>query len=501
MDLISQLQQNDLLRYAVLIGYFVVLSILSFYGVHRYQLVYLYFKHRHKRPQPLGRLEEAPRVTVQLPLYNEVYVVERLIDSVCALDYPKDRLQIQVLDDSNDDTRRIAADKVREYAQQGFDIEYVHREDRSGFKAGALQHGMKSASGEFILIFDADFVPRPEMLQRTLDYFSDPRVGMVQVRWGHLNWDYSLLTRVQSILLDGHFVLESGTRNLSGRFFNFNGTAGVWRRQAIEEAGGWQHDTLTEDLDLSYRAQLAGWKFVFLSDFTAPAEIPVDMNSFKSQQFRWAKGSIQTARKMLPRILKANLPARLKLEAFYHLTANISYPLMILLSLLLFPALVMRLEHGWIELMLIDLPLFTAATFSVSSFYLVSQREIYPDWRRRIKILPLVLGVGIGLSINNARAVLEGIFKVDSPFVRTPKYSIRKGMDGWRGKRYRARVGWAPLLEIVLGLYYLAVIFYAVGHSHFATLPFLMLFAGGYLYTGWLSLSQSLSLLRPSFGR
>ncbi|HSR67658.1 MAG TPA: cellulose synthase family protein [Acidobacteriota bacterium] len=486
---------------SILAAYFLVLCILSIYGLHRYQLVYLHHKYRHRVPKPEGRLDKQPRVTVQLPLYNEVYVVERLIDAVCRLDYPRHLLEIQVLDDSDDETRQVARRRVRHYAAKGFDIHYLRRPDREGFKAGALHYGLKKAKGEFIAIFDADFVPHPDTLQRTLDYFSDSQVGMVQVRWDHINGDYSLLTKVQSILLDGHFVLESATRHRSGRFFNFNGTAGIWRRQAIEEAGSWQHDTLTEDLDLSYRAQLKGWKFVFISDFTAPAEIPVDVNSFKSQQYRWAKGSIQTARKLLPRLLRSRLPARLKVEAFYHLTANVCYPLMVLLSLLLFPALIIRVQHGWLELVLIDLPLFAAATFSVSSFYVVSQRAVHRDWLSRLRYLPMVLSTGIGLSVNNAKAVMEGLLGIDSEFIRTPKFSIRQSGDRWTDKRYRARIGLAPLIEITLGLLFAGVIFYAFNHGHYASLPFLILFMNGFLYIGALSLWQPLQNLRQALLR
>src|SRR5262245_34069813 len=280
----------------ILVVYFFVLSILAIYGWHRYYLVYLYMKNKGKVPvaPPLPASDQLPRVTIQLPIFNEMYVADRLIDAVCEMDYPRDRLEIQVLDDSTDETTGIAELAVRRHAARGFNISYLHRVDRTGYKAGALEAGLKEASGEFVAIFDSDFIPPADFLTRTLPHFStDPKIGMVQARWGHINQDYSLLTKIQSILLDAHFVLEHGGRNRAGCFFNFNGTAGIWRRAAIESAGGWQHDTLTEDLDLSYRAQLAGWRFVFLPDVVSPAEVPVEMNSFKSQQHRWAKGSIQ----------------------------------------------------------------------------------------------------------------------------------------------------------------------------------------------------------------
>jgi len=313
---------------------------------------------------------------------------------------------------------------------------------------------------------------------------------MVQARWGHINQDYSLLTKIQAILLDGHFVLEHGGRNRSGRFFNFNGTAGIWRRAAIDDAGGWQHDTLTEDLDLSYRAQLRGWRFVFVSDVIAPAEVPVEMNAFKQQQFRWAKGSIQTCRKLLPTILRSKQPLGVKAEAFFHLTANFNYPFMCVLSVLMFPAMVIRYNMGWYEMLLIDVPLFFAATFSVCNFYMVCQREIHSDWRTRIKYLPFLMSIGIGLSINNTRAVIEALFNKQSEFTRTPKYRIEGDGDEWVGKKYRQSVAVQPLIELALGLYFTATVFYALANQIYGTVPFLVLFQIGFLYTGLLSIVQ-----------
>src|SRR5436189_824273 len=348
--------------------YFFVLIILAVYGWHRYYLVWLYIRHRSNQPKAGPPLHPMPVVTIQLPLYNEMYVADRLISSVCAIDYPRECLEIQVLDDSTDETRSIAESTVRRFASQGVDIKYFYRPDRAGYKAGALEAGLKVARGEFVAIFDADFIPSADFLIRLMPHFGDARVAMVQARWGHINQDYSLLTKIQSILLDGHFILEHGGRNRGGRFFNFNGTAGVWRRTAIDTAGGWQHDTLTEDLDLSYRAQLAGWQFLFLPDLVTPAELPVEMNAFKSQQHRWAKGSIQTGMKLLPRILRSPLPARGKIEAFFHLSANFNYLLMSLLSILMFPAMWVRYTMGWTEMLIIDVPLFCAATASICNF-------------------------------------------------------------------------------------------------------------------------------------
>jgi cellulose synthase/poly-beta-1,6-N-acetylglucosamine synthase-like glycosyltransferase len=476
----------------ILAAYFFILCILAVYGWHRYYLVFLYMKHRQNVPGLLPEPDPLPVVTIQLPIYNEMYVVNRLIESVLAMDYPRHLLEIQVLDDSTDETREIAELAVLRHAEQGFDIKYIHRVDRTGYKAGALDAGLKVARGEFVAIFDADFIAPADFLRRTVPQFADPKVGMVQARWGHINRNYSLLTRVQAILLDGHFVLEHGSRNRAGCFFNFNGTAGIWRTSVIADAGGWQHDTLTEDLDLSYRAQLRGWRFVFMQDLVSPAEVPVEMNAFKSQQHRWAKGSIQTCRKVLPRILQSDLPLLVKAEAFFHLTANFNYLLMVLLSLLMFPSMYVRYNMGWTEMMLIDVPLFFAATFSVFNFYMVCQRELFPDtWKSRLKYLPFVMSIGIGLCINNARAVIEALMHKESgEFARTPKYGIERDSDDWQGKKYHQIDLAQPLIECALGLYFTTTVFYALANGIYGTLPFLVLFQVGFLYTGLLSIVQ-----------
>jgi cellulose synthase/poly-beta-1,6-N-acetylglucosamine synthase-like glycosyltransferase len=474
----------------ILASYFFVLVVLAVYGWHRYYLVYLYMKNKDRQPEPIARFDALPPVTIQLPIYNEMYVADRLIDAVCALDYPHELLEIQVLDDSTDETRSVAEQAVRRNAARGIDIKYRHRTDRTGFKAGALEAGLEAARGEYIAIFDADFIPPCAFLQRTIHYFTNPKVGMVQARWGHINQDYSLLTKIQSILLDGHFVLEHGSRNRGGLFFNFNGTAGIWRRTAIEDAGGWQHDTLTEDLDLSYRAQLRGWQFVFLQDLVAPAEVPVEMNAFKSQQHRWAKGSIQTCRKLLPRILQSSLPLPVKAEAFFHLSANFNYLLMCVLSVLMAPSMVIRYNMGWYEMLLIDVPLFFAATASVANFYMVCQRELHSDWTTRLKYLPFLMSIGIGLTVNNTKAVLEALFNRQGEFARTPKYRIERSEDEWIGKKYRQNFTVQPMIELGLGLYFTATVFYALSNGIYGTLPFLVLFQIGFLYTGLLSIVQ-----------
>ena len=485
---IYQLNGFDL---AIMIPYFLVLGVLAAYGLHRYWLVYCYSKYRSNIPAEPPAPAEWPKVTIQLPIYNERYVIERLVEAISRLEYPPGLLEVQVLDDSNDETQEVARACVERYRALGLDIRYLHRANREGYKAGALAEGLKTASGEFIAIFDADFQPCPDFLRRTLPYFSEPNIAMAQARWTYLNRDYSPLTEVESILLDGHFVIEHGARARSGRFFNFNGTAGIWRRNAIDDAGGWQHDTLTEDTDLSYRAQLRGWKFLYLPEIECPSELPVEMNAFKSQQARWAKGLMQTAKKILPKVLRADVPAGVKAEAFFHLTANISYPLMVVLSTLLLPAMIVRFYQGWVQMLLIDLPLFLASSCSISGFYLTAQRALYPKtWTRTIMYLPFVMAVGIGLSVRNAKAVLEAIFGVQSEFARTPKYRIEGQGGTWRRKSYRNRAGWMPYVEVGLGLYFAATVYYSIQNENYFTAPFLILFVWGYLYTGLMSLGQ-----------
>src|SRR5579864_640230 len=479
---------------ALLVPYFVVLILLASYGLHRYILVYLYYKNRKNHTsEPATRFEDLPRVTVQLPMFNEQFVAERLIESVCKLKYPREKLDIQVLDDSTDETVEVVRNLVERYAALGHPITYHHRTNREGFKAGALAEGMKTAKGEFIAIFDADFTPPEDFLLKVVHHFSDAKIGMVQTRWTHINRNYSFLTEVEAILLDGHFVLEHSGRARSGVFFNFNGTAGMWRRRAIEEAGGWQHDTLTEDTDLSYRAQLKGWKFIYLQEVECPAELPVEMTAFKTQQARWAKGLIQTAKKILPQVMRSNQPWRVKLEAWYHLTANISYPLMIALSVLLLPAMIIRFYQGWFQMLYIDLPLFLASSFSISSFYLVSQKVLFPkSWYRCFLYLPFLMALGIGLTITNSRAVLEALFGKHSAFTRTPKYRVVSKADKARARVYRRRLGWVPWIELLIGTYFVLTVYYAVENENFVTVPFLLLFVIGYWYTGLMSLFQGM---------
>ena len=480
------------IRWPLLAVYFFILVMLAVYGMHRWHLLWLYRRHRGDVHLPPRRFAdtELPTLTVQLPMYNERYVAERLIDAACAIDYPRDRLEIQVLDDSTDETAKIARDAVERWRARGIDVRYLHRTDRSGYKAGALAAGMRSARGELVAVFDADFVPAADFARRLVDPFSDPTVGMVQARWGHLNRDHSALTRVQAMFLDGHFVIEHTARNRSGRFFNFNGTAGIWRRTCIEDAGGWQHDTLTEDLDLSYRAQLRGWTFVYLPDHVAPAELPEEMSAFKSQQHRWAKGSIQTARKLLPTILRSGLPRRVKLEATFHLTANAGYLLMVALALLVGPAVWLRRDISPWLLAAVDLPLFTLSSVSVAAFYLAAHRAALDRARGPLRWIPFLMAVGIGLSINNARAVVEALRGKVSEFRRTPKYALTRG-GSLATRSYRGRVNRDTWIELALALYFGAVVVLAALTGLWAALPFLALFLGGYGYTAGATLAQS----------
>jgi cellulose synthase/poly-beta-1,6-N-acetylglucosamine synthase-like glycosyltransferase len=480
------------LRTVVLASYFGALALLTLYGAHRWHLLWLYARHRRNAPRPAGDPGARPRLTVQIPLFNEMYVARRAIEAVAALDWPADRLEIQVLDDSTDATSAIVADTVARLRARGCNAVHVKRDARTGYKAGALAAGLATASGEFVAVFDADFVPAPDFARRLIGHFADPSVGMVQARWGHLNREGSALTRAQSILLDGHFVIEHAARNRSGRFFNFNGTAGIWRKACIDDAGGWQHDTLTEDLDLSYRAQIRGWRFVFVHDTVAPAELPIEMGAFKTQQHRWAQGSVQTAIKLLPGIVGGPLPLRVKLESCFHLTANAGYVLMLVLAALIGPAVWYRRGIGAVQLAVVDLPLILLSLGSIATFYLVSQREAYGRWRDAWRYLPVLMAVGIGISVNNARAVLKGLIRRDLEFRRTPKYALdATGPDALASRRYRAGRNADTWIELALGLYFAVLVALALGDGLWGAVPFLALFAGGFLYTALLTIRQA----------
>jgi len=493
--------------------YIGLLLVIAFYGLHRYVLVYLYIKYRNKAYQPKGKFEDLPRVTIQLPMFNEDVVAERIIRATCQIDYPLDKLEIQVLDDSTDHSADIARAACEQWAAKGYPIKYIHRTNRVGYKAGALADALPQASGEFIAIFDADFVPPRDILHNCVQFFTDDKIGMVQVRWDHLNRDASLLTNCQAIFLDGHFVIEHTARNRSGRFMHFNGTAGVWRRTTIDDAGGWEHDTLTEDLDLSYRAQLKGWQFVYLPQVCAPAELPPEMISFKQQAHRWTKGSMQTAIKLLYRVLKSkHLSYRIKLEAFFHLTNTVVYPLMTLLTLMMYPVFFGYYHHIQAPLkahtwghFLFFASLFILATCSASTFFVFAQGELLgkqAGWKT-ILYLPALMSLGVGVGLNNTKAVFEaiwcGIRGTSAEFVRTPKYGVT-GNKKWRQARvFTAKKLWLPILEIAFGTYMVVCIaislWYGFGYS---TIPFLMIFAGGYFYVGFSSLYVMLRMHRDA---
>lgn len=477
--------------------YIPVLIGLSLFGFHRWCMVYLFWKNWKNPPKPKARLEKLPLVTVQLPIFNELHVVRRLVDSVAALDYPKELLQIQILDDSTDETREICQAEETKLRIAGFDVELIHRVDRTGFKAGALEHGMSSAKGDFIFILDADFIPPPGVLHELVHYFTDEKIGLVQTRWGHINRDYSLLTKIQAIFLDGHLVVEQVARSRAGRFFNFNGTGGIWRKQTIIDAGGWEHDTLTEDLDLSYRAQMKGWKFIFLNDVVTPAELPVDMNGFKSQQHRWTKGSIQTCRKLFGPIWKSDLPLLIKLEASVHLTSNFAYLLLLFLCVLNFPGMDKGLADWMgptVKTWLVDIPVLALTSLSVGMFYLTSQMGAHPtSWWKKVLYLPGALALGIGMAINNTRGVLEAIFRKESPFVRTPKYGIENKSHAWKKTaKYKSLKSLGLGLEFLLALYFTGLLIYGILKNQWFSVPFYALFAFGFSYVVLGSLPQLL---------
>ena len=483
-----------------LVAYFIILICMAGYGCHRLLMVLLYLIHRKHKPQPAGQWEELPVVTVQLPMFNEKFVVEGLLKKVTAIDWPKDKLEIQILDDSTDDTYDLCQQQVELYRQQGFDIVCLHRTDRTGFKAGALEAADAVAKGEFLLILDADFRPEPDILRVTMPYFTDEKIALVQTRWGHINRQKNLLTRLQSIFLDGHFALEQTCRNRSGRFFTFNGTAGVWRKCAIFDGGGWEHDTITEDMDLSYRVQMKGWKFVYLNDYVTPAELPEDMDGFKAQQHRWTKGCIQVCQKMLFTIWRSNAPLKAKMEATTHLTCNYSYLALILLCVLVMPIALGAIkpwgEWQWnsMQMMLLTSVLFFFASVTVMMFYVVAEAIVKP--RRWWMVFPLIiplLALGVGMAVNNAKAVLEAVVGQKSEFVRTPKFgesnqgalSIEK-----RAKGYKAiKSILVPALELLLGFFFAGIEVVNLIGGDIPGFCFMLPFLG-FFYTGLCSLAR-----------
>ncbi len=461
-----------------------VLTALVPFGLHRLHLTVRFLRWRRRAPSDPSNpaVTPLPFVTVQLPVYDERYVVERAIRAAAALEYPRDRLEIQVLDDSTDDTSAIIARVAGELRASGHAIEHLRRGSRTGFKAGALAFGCTRARGELFAVFDADFVPQPDLLPRLVAPFTDPQVGMVQARWSHLNRDESLLTRMQATLLDGHFVVEHTARFAAGCFFNFNGTAGAWRRAAIESAGGWQHDTLTEDLDLSYRAQLAGWRFVYLPQATAPGELPVEMAAFRAQQRRWAMGSAQTARKLAGRVWRADLPLAVKLEALAHLGGNVAYLLMAIASVLIAPALACRVLGPRAGLTAWDVPLYTWGIGAMMAFYATALVGLDRRGWRRLPEVPLSMALGAALALTNAMAVVRGLSGERTAFERTPKYGASSAR--WREASYRVQEG-MPWPELALTASSALAVVLAIHTRTWAALPFVGLLTFGYGYTTW----------------
>ena len=481
---------------AVVLVYILALCILFAFGLHGLVMVYYYHKTKSFQHPPVQHPEELPLVTIQLPLYNELYVVDRLIDAVCAMDYPKDKMEIQVLDDSTDETVHDNKALVEEYRNRGFDISYVHRVDREGYKAGALKHGLTISRGEFVAIFDADFVPKKDFLRSTISNFTHPKIGMVQTRWEHLNEEYSFLTRAQALALDGHFVIEQQVRNKAGFFINFNGTAGVWRKACILDAGNWQPDTLAEDLDLSFRAQLRGWRFVFLNDVTSPAELPADINSLKTQQFRWTKGAVEAALKLLPSVWKSSMPLRVKLEGTVHLTSNIVFPFILVVAMLNIPmVLIKNMSEGReYENLFTMMSIFVLASISTFLFYLHAQRAIHLDWRRRLLLFPVFLAGSMGLAVNNSKAVLEALFGKKTEFKRTPKYRIVDTTDEWKTKKndLTKKIGIEVIIELALAAYFFVGICTSIYFNEIAAIPFQLMFLTGFATVGIMSLKHRL---------
>ena len=480
----------------VLITYIISLSILFFFGSHGFSMIYYYFKTFKKRKEDLSSedmiLKEFPMVTIQLPLYNERYVINRLIDAVIRIEYPKDKVEIQILDDSTDDSTEIINEHIKKYLALGYDINLIHRTNRKGYKAGALKEGLEIAKGEFVAIFDADFIPRQKFLMRTLPYFyTNPKIGLVQTRWEHLNHDYSLMTKTEALALDGHFVIEQAVRNRAGFFINFNGTGGIWRKSCIFDAGNWEADTLTEDLDLSYRAQMKGWKFKYLINFTSPAELPAEINSLKSQQFRWTKGAIETAKKIYPKVLKSDMSFKMKFQSFIHLCSNMAYPFILLAALLNLPILLIK-ETGEYDPVFKFMSVFIFAFISSFLFYLYSQKDVYPDWQKRIMYFPVFMAGSMGFSVNNTKAVFEGLINKKSEFVRTPKFKIMHNRDSWHDKKYllTKRIKISTYIEAVLALYCFTGVILSVVYVQIAALPFQLMFASGFGMISYLSIKQ-----------
>ena len=477
----------------VLLAYIFSLTIILVFASHGFIMLYYHNKYEKNNPLENEKMLFDKKVTIQLPLYNELYVSKRLIDAVCNIDYPKELLEIQVLDDSTDETVKVVADVVREKQDDGFDIKHIRREIRSGFKAGALKEGMLTAKGEYVAIFDADFVPSPNFLKKTLGFFTDDNVGMVQTRWEHLNEDYSMLTKVQALALNGHFVIEQTVRNKAGFFINFNGTGGIWKKSCIVDAGNWHADTLTEDLDLSFRAQLKGWKFVYLRDYTTPAELPSEMNALKAQQFRWTKGAIETAKKLLPAVWRSKISLRVKLQSTFHLTNNIVFPFILVAGILNVPLIFIK-NSGPYDNFFNFMAVFVTAFISSFLFYLYAQKDIHTNWRKKITLFPIFMAGSMGLAVNNTRAVVEGLLSRKSEFVRTPKYKVVGKKDSLIKNKYLSniKVDSSAFVEMLLAGYCLIGVVASIYFLEIAALPFQLMFFMGFFLVSVLSFKHTI---------
>ena len=480
-----------MLNSIILNTYLFALFVVGIFSLEAAYLIYNYLKKKNKNIN-YAKIGDLPFVTVQLPIYNEIYVAERLIESVCALEYPKDKLEIQILDDSTDATSNICNDLVNKYKTSGFNIELIQRVERAGFKAGALRNGLVSAKGEFIAIFDADFMPGKKFLLNTVSYFQDKNIGMVQTRWEHLNEEYSYLTKAQAFGLAGHFVIEQNGRNNAGLFINFNGTAGIWRKACIEDAGNWQEDTLTEDLDLSYRAQLKGWKFIFLNDVVTPSELPAEVNALKIQQYRWTKGSVETALKILPRLWRSKISTKLKIHSTFHLTNNLVYPFILILALLNLPLIMIKNSVPDSKIYFFIFSFFLISFLTSFVFYAISQKMIYRDWIKRLFLFPIFMSGSMGFSINNSKAVLAALMKRKSPFERTPKYHLTGKNGTLNLKMYKPRFDNMVLFEIIMALYSLLSVSVAFYYFELGIIPFMMMFFLGYSLIAYLSIKHYL---------
>ena len=480
---------------ALLILYVLALIVLSGFGLYALIMVVIYIRLRPSDPVRSVEIadEDLPLVTVQLPVFNERYVVERLVDAVCRLNWPKERLEIQLLDDSTDDTVTLSREIVERKKSEGYQIELLHRTDRSGFKAGALKEGLEVARGEYVAIFDADFIPESRFLRETVPHLVDaPEVGMVQARWEHLNSDYSLITKIQAMALDAHFAMEQQVRNRAKVFINFNGTAGVWRKSCILDAGDWHSDTLTEDLDLSYRAQLKGWRFLYLNDVTVPAELPAEVNGLKLQQFRWTKGAIETAKKHLWRVWRSDQSLTVKLHATVHLTSNIVFPFILFIAVLNLPIVLIKQGNPQLDPYFNMMAIFILASISTFLFYLCAQRDLRGDWKQRMLLFPVFMAGTMGMAVNNTRAVFEALFNRKSEFKRTPKYNILKKGDNWKSSIYRfSRVDGGTIIELLLALYFAIAIVTSIWLVEIAALPFQLMYLFGFGFAGVLSLRHA----------